>query len=53
MLTLIQAKYFKEKRVMEYNRDQTIDRIKREDAEKVAELKSASPSDGKKSGGLF
>lgn len=40
---------------MEYNRDQTIDKIKREDAEKVAELKSASAasSDKKKSGGIF
>lgn len=38
---------------MEYNRDQTIDKIKREDAEKVAELKSSSPSDTKKGGGIF
>ena len=27
-----QVKYFKEKRVMEYNRDKTIERIKQEDA---------------------
>lgn len=33
-------KYFKEKRVMEYNRDRTIERIKNEDAQKVQELKS-------------
>ncbi|KAJ5095572.1 hypothetical protein NUU61_004928 [Penicillium alfredii] len=34
------VKYFKEKRVMEYNRDKTIERIKKEDAAKVSELKS-------------
>ncbi|KAJ5760406.1 Cytochrome c oxidase assembly factor 6 [Penicillium odoratum] len=34
------VKYFKEKRVMEYNRDKTIERIKKEDAEKMKELKS-------------
>lgn len=33
-------KYFKEKRVMEYNRDKTIERIKKEDEAKVAELKA-------------
>lgn len=33
-------KYFKEKRVMEYNRDKTIERIQKEDADKVKELKS-------------
>jgi len=32
-----QVKYFKEKRVMEWNRDQTIERIKREEAAKNAE----------------
>lgn len=32
-------KYFKEKRVMEFNRDKTIERIQREDAAKVKELK--------------
>lgn len=31
------VKYFKEKRVMEYNRDQTIAKIQREDAEKAAQ----------------
>ncbi|OKL58770.1 hypothetical protein UA08_05556 [Talaromyces atroroseus] len=31
------VKYFKEKRVMEYNRDQTIARIQKADAEKAAE----------------
>ncbi|KAF3404722.1 Cytochrome c oxidase assembly factor 6 [Talaromyces pinophilus] len=30
------VKYFKEKRVMEYNRDQTIAKIQKEDAEKAA-----------------
>lgn len=35
-----QVKYFKEKRVMEYNRDKTIERIKQEDAQTVAELKA-------------
>ncbi|KAL2014082.1 hypothetical protein VTN00DRAFT_1607 [Thermoascus crustaceus] len=34
------VKYFKEKRVMEYNRDKTIERIKKEDEAKVAELKA-------------
>lgn len=29
---ILQVKYFKEKRVMEYNRDKTIERIKQEDA---------------------
>ncbi|KAL2868362.1 cytochrome c oxidase subunit 6B family protein [Aspergillus lucknowensis] len=33
-------KYFKEKRVMEYNRDKTIERIKKEDAATVQDLKS-------------
>lgn len=36
----MQVKYFKEKRVMEYNRDQTIERIKKEDASQVQQLKS-------------
>ncbi|KAH8423936.1 hypothetical protein N8T08_001309 [Aspergillus melleus] len=34
------VKYFKEKRVMEYNRDKTIERIKQEDAAKVQDLKA-------------
>ncbi|PTU17428.1 hypothetical protein P175DRAFT_0504722 [Aspergillus ochraceoroseus IBT 24754] len=34
------VKYFKEKRVMEYNRDKTIERIKKEDAAAVENLKS-------------
>ncbi|PYH89237.1 hypothetical protein BO71DRAFT_403211 [Aspergillus ellipticus CBS 707.79] len=34
------VKYFKEKRVMEFNRDQTIERIKKEDAAKVQDLKA-------------
>ena len=42
-----QIKYFKEKRVMEYNRDMTIDKIKKDDAELVAKLKAQK----KKSGG--
>jgi len=33
------VKYFKEKRVMEYNRDKTIERIKKEDDARIAELK--------------
>lgn len=37
---LFQVKYFKEKRVMEYNRDRTIERIKKEDAAQVQQLKS-------------
>ncbi|DAA75057.1 TPA_exp: Uncharacterized protein A8136_2155 [Trichophyton benhamiae CBS 112371] len=35
------AKYFKEKRVMEHRRDQTIQRIKREDVESAAAQKGA------------
>ncbi|KAB8228326.1 hypothetical protein ETB97_003665 [Aspergillus alliaceus] len=34
------VKYFKEKRVMEYNRDKTIEKIKKEDAAKVRDLKA-------------
>ncbi|PYI07485.1 hypothetical protein BO78DRAFT_366622 [Aspergillus sclerotiicarbonarius CBS 121057] len=34
------VKYFKEKRVMEYNRDKTIERIKKEDAAQVQDLKA-------------
>ncbi|KAF9889175.1 hypothetical protein FE257_007664 [Aspergillus nanangensis] len=34
------VKYFKEKRVMEFNRDKTIERIKQEDAAKVQDLKA-------------
>ncbi|KAL4969666.1 cytochrome c oxidase subunit 6B family protein [Aspergillus stella-maris] len=34
------VKYFKEKRVMEYNRDKTIERIKKEDAATLKDLKS-------------
>ena len=30
----LQVKYFKEKRVMEYNRDKTIEKIKKEDLER-------------------
>lgn len=37
---------------MEYNRDQTIDKIKREDAEQVAKQKTSGSTD-KKSGGIF
>lgn len=33
----LQVKYFKEKRVMEHNRDKTIERIKQEDAETKAQ----------------
>ncbi|KAF7513674.1 hypothetical protein GJ744_007725 [Endocarpon pusillum] len=41
-------KYFKEKRVMEYNRDRTIERIKADDARMVAKQKAE-----KKGRGLF
>jgi len=40
-------KYFKEKRVMEYNRDATIEKIKKDDAEMAAKAKA----DRKKAGG--
>jgi cytochrome c oxidase assembly factor 6 len=39
-LDFTQVKYFKEKRVMEYNRDKTIERIQNEDAATVKDLKS-------------
>ncbi|PLB53057.1 hypothetical protein P170DRAFT_434782 [Aspergillus steynii IBT 23096] len=38
------VKYFEEKRVMEYNRDKTIERIKQEDAAKVQDLKQGRAS---------
>ncbi len=44
----LQIKYFKEKRVMEYNRDQTIEKIKADDAQMVAKQKAE-----KKGRGLF
>jgi cytochrome c oxidase assembly factor 6 len=44
----VQIKYFKEKRVMEYNRDQTIEKIKADDAQMVAKQKAE-----KKGRGLF
>ena len=50
MLTLdlhLQIKYFKEKRVMEYNRDAAIEKIKKDDAEMVAKAKA----DRRKAGG--
>ncbi|KAJ5981916.1 Cytochrome c oxidase assembly factor 6 [Penicillium sp. IBT 35674x] len=34
------VKYFEEKRVIEYNRDKTIERIKKEDADKMKESKT-------------
>ncbi|RJE20115.1 hypothetical protein PHISCL_07545 [Aspergillus sclerotialis] len=34
------VKYFKEKRVMEYNRDKTIEKLKKEDQEQVAQMKA-------------
>ena len=43
----MQIKYFKEKRVMEFNRDQTYARIKEDDAAIVAKQKA------KKGGGWF
>ena len=36
----LQIKYFKEKRVMEYNRDATIEKIKKDDAEMAAKAKA-------------
>lgn len=36
----LQIKYFKEKRVMEYNRDQTIARIQQDDAKMAAKAKA-------------
>ncbi len=44
----VQIKYFKEKRVMEYNRDRTIEKIKADDAQMVAKQKA-----DKKGRGLF
>jgi cytochrome c oxidase assembly factor 6 len=44
----LQISYFKEKRVMEYNRDRTIENIKEEDAKMVAKQKAE-----KKGRGLF
>lgn len=44
----LQIKYFKDKRVMEYNRDQTIAKIKADDAQMVAKQKAE-----KKGRGLF
>jgi len=46
-MRLMQIKYFKEKRVMEYNRDATIKKIKEDDAEMAAKAKA----ERKKSGG--
>jgi cytochrome c oxidase assembly factor 6 len=43
----LQIKYFKEKRVMEYNRDATIEKIKKDDAEMAAKAKA----DRRKAGG--
>jgi hypothetical protein len=43
----VQIKYFKEKRVMEYNRDATIEKIKKDDAEMAAKAKA----DRRKAGG--
>lgn len=43
----MQIKYFKEKRVMEYNRDETIKKIQKDDAEMAAKAKA----DRRKAGG--
>lgn len=39
-------RYFKEKRVMEYNRDRTIERIKADDAQMVAKQKAEKKGRG-------
>lgn len=43
---MMQIKYFKEKRVMEYNRDQTIARIQQDDAQFVAKQKADKKAKG-------
>ena len=45
---LVQIKYFKEKRVMEYKRDATIANIKEDDAKMAAKARAEK----KKSGGV-
>ena len=42
----MQIKYFKEKRVMEYNRDTTIAKIKKDDAEMAAKAKAEGKGRG-------
>jgi len=37
---VVQIKYFKEKRVMEYNRDRTLQRIQQDDAKMAAKAKA-------------
>lgn len=51
-MNVLQIKYFKEKRVMEYNRDATIEKIKKDDAEAVAKAKAERRKTGG-SGGWF
>lgn len=46
MVLFRQIKYFKEKRVMEYNRDRTIEKIKADDAQMVAKQKSEQKARG-------
>jgi cytochrome c oxidase assembly factor 6 len=48
---VLQIKYFKEKRVMEYNRDATIEKIKRDDAEAAAKANAERRKGG--GGGWF
>ena len=43
---MLQIKYFKEKRVVDYNRDETIKKIQKDDAEMAAKARA----DRKKSG---
>ena len=47
----VQIKYFKEKRVMEYNRDATIEKIKKDDAEMAAKAKAERRKAGGGGGG--
>jgi hypothetical protein len=44
--SFLQIKYFKEKRVMEYNRDMTIEKIKKDDAEMAAKAKAERKAKG-------
>ena len=46
-----QIKYFKEKRVMEYNRDMTLAKIQQDDAEMAAKAKAKRKGGG--GGGWF
>lgn len=52
-MNVLQIKYFKEKRVMEYNRDATIEKIKKDDAEAAAKAKAERRKAGGSGGGWF